>query len=103
MNKQNQLPSDPYLGEMVAYSNRVIMVWVGTQWYMLGGEHLSLEGYTRAVNYLIDAWGEGSSTIEHDLDSILTFERDSYFKEVLIQRSKDANDKIISYAETSST
>lgn len=93
----NKLPENPELGDMIALSNRVLQVWVGNQWYLLGGEKLSLVNYNRAIDYLLTGWGETTSTLEHDLDSIITGERVSYYKDVFITRCRDANLKVIDH------
>lgn len=91
----NRFPQDPALGDMVALSNRVIMVWVGTRWYLVGGERLPLVDYQSAVNYLLDAWGESESTLRSDLDGLIAADRDSYYKDVFITRAIDANQLIL--------
>jgi hypothetical protein len=93
----NKFPENPDLGDMVAFTNRVLQVWVGNQWYLLGGEKLSLVNYNRAIDYLLTGWGESQSVLEYDLDSLIQTEREPYYKSVFITRCLDANQKVLDY------
>ena len=91
----HKFPTNPEVGDMVALANRVLLVWTGTQWYLLGGEHLPLSPYERAVNYLVDGWGESQTTFEHDLETVIPPQLDPYFREIFIKRCLDANNLIL--------
>lgn len=92
----NKLPTNPELGDMVAFTNRVLQVWCGNQWYLLGGEKLPLVSYNKAIDYLLTGWGEPQHVFEHDLQSVVTLEADSYYREVFLKRCADANQLILS-------
>lgn len=98
----NTLPKNAELGEMVALTNKAMMVWCGDQWHLLGGEYLSLNNYNRAVSYLIDAWGQETSVLTMDLESVLIEEeKPKQFIEAFIYHCSYANDLIVKFNESS--
>jgi hypothetical protein len=91
----NTLPKTAEIGEMIALSNRAIMVWCGDQWHLLGGEYLSLNNYNRAISYLLDAWGQETSILTQDLSSILDeSEKPKQYIDAFIYHCEYANNLI---------
>lgn len=94
----NTLPKNAELGEMVALSNKAIKVWCGDRWHLLGGEYLSPTNYNAAVSYLLDAWGQNSSTLTEDLNSILIeSEKPKQYIDSFIYHCEYANNLIVEF------
>lgn len=90
----NEFPKDPLIGEMIALSNRVIMVWTGLEWYLIGGDRLSRTTYQLAVNYLLEGWGQDQPSFEYDLEEMVKNEPEQYYANVFVKRCLNANEVI---------